>query len=98
MALDTRSVPAAMAGVTLGVSCLANIVIGEVEKPLLLSLPTPRGIISVAFSGPDRKTLYVTAGGRRRQRYSNLRTLPGHNVAKGTLSHIFLQPIREFHV
>jgi hypothetical protein len=24
-------------------------------------IPTPRGIISVAFSGPDRKTLYAVA-------------------------------------
>jgi gluconolactonase len=35
-------------------------VIGADGKYLGL-IPTPRGIISVAFSGPDRKTLYVVA-------------------------------------
>jgi sugar lactone lactonase YvrE len=25
------------------------------------TIPTPRGVISVAFSGPDRKTLYAVA-------------------------------------
>ena len=26
-------------------------------------IPTPRGVISAAFSGPDKKTLYVVGGG-----------------------------------
>ena len=28
-------------------------------------IPTPRGVISVAFSGPDRRTLYAVSGRRR---------------------------------
>jgi sugar lactone lactonase YvrE len=35
-------------------------VIGPEGKYLGL-IPTPRGVISVAFSGPDRKTLYAVA-------------------------------------
>jgi sugar lactone lactonase YvrE len=35
-------------------------VIGPDGKYLGL-IPTPRGLISVAFSGPDKKTLYAVA-------------------------------------
>ena len=45
----------------------AGIEVISPEGKVLGAIPTPRGVISVAFSGPDRKTLYAVARtGQRR--------------------------------
>jgi len=46
-------------------------------------IPTPRSVISVAFSGPDKKTLYVVGGGALNPDGTEVTTPPGvRNNAK----------------
>ena len=46
-------------------------------------IPTPRGVISVAFSGPDKKTLYVVGSGAADSGGKEITTAPGvRNNAK----------------
>jgi gluconolactonase len=46
-------------------------------------IPTPRGVISAAFSGPDKKTLYVVGSGASNTDGSEMTTAPGvRNNAK----------------
>jgi gluconolactonase len=44
-------------------------------------IPTPRGIISVAFAGPDKKTLYVVGGGADDENGQPIRQGPQQTAA-----------------
>jgi gluconolactonase len=53
------------------------------EGKYLGVIPTPRGVISVAFSGPDKKTLYVVGSGALDANGQEVATPPGvRNNAK----------------
>jgi gluconolactonase len=53
------------------------------EGKYLGVIPTPRGVISVAFSGPGKKTLYVVGGGALGPGGKEIATAPGvRNNAK----------------
>jgi len=53
------------------------------EGKYLGVIPTPRGVISVAFSGPGKKTLYVVGGGASGPDGKEIETSPGvRNNAK----------------
>jgi len=53
------------------------------EGKYLGLIPTPRGVISIAFSGPGRKTLYVVGGGALGSDGREIATPPGvRNNAK----------------
>ena len=53
------------------------------EGKYLGVIPTPRGVISVAFSGPGKKTLYVVGGGASGPDGKEIETPPGvRNNAK----------------
>jgi gluconolactonase len=42
----------------------ATVQVFDKDGKFLGSIPMPMGVISVAFAGPDRKTLYIVANGR----------------------------------
>jgi sugar lactone lactonase YvrE len=55
----------------------------SVEGRYLGLIPTPRSVISVAFSGPDKKTLYVVGSGALDAAGKEVTTPPGvRNNAK----------------
>ena len=44
-------------------------------------IPTPRGIISVAFAGPNKKTLYVVGSGADDEKGQPIRQGPQQTAA-----------------
>jgi sugar lactone lactonase YvrE len=55
----------------------------SLEGRYLGLIPTPRNVISVAFSGPDKKTLYVVGSGALDEAGKEVTTPPGvRNNAK----------------
>jgi gluconolactonase len=44
-------------------------------------IPTPRGVISVAFAGPDRKTLYIVGSGAEDAKGQPIREGPQQTAA-----------------
>ncbi|HKV04873.1 MAG TPA: SMP-30/gluconolactonase/LRE family protein [Candidatus Acidoferrales bacterium] len=73
MAIDTEG--------RLYVSSGAGVQVFDKSGKYLGVIPTPRGIISVAFAGPDKKTLYVVGSGAEDKNGAPIREGPQQTAA-----------------
>ena len=63
------------------VSSSAGVQVFDKAGKYLGVIPTPRGIISVAFAGPHKKTLYVVGSGADDNNGQPIRQGPQHTAA-----------------